>query len=245
MHAEAARGHLHDGIRPVLIEVLVKPALPGVAEDAELLSRSREGGVGVVADRAVAHGGEHHGHRQRDLRREARVEGAVRPASDLVRLLPEEDTRLHRFSERIDGRIGHLRGVHEHLVPVNRERIRVPHRREEHAARGRLLVDLVDRRALPVGVLAEGVRVLHDLQGSRRAEGHAPLAVHALRLVREQDPTLGIEAVHLVRALPLAHPAGDAAGLIPNDFKFRLDIRDCHQTVPPFTVTITGSPPAG
>ena len=70
VYAEAAGGHLDDGVVPVGVEVLVESALAGIIADAQLLSRLGQAGMGVVADGAVAHGGEHHRHGQLDLRRQ-------------------------------------------------------------------------------------------------------------------------------------------------------------------------------
>ena len=67
--AEAARRDLYDRVLSVFIKVFVKAALARVVEYAELLRRPRERGVSVVADRAVAHRGEHDGHGEFDLRR--------------------------------------------------------------------------------------------------------------------------------------------------------------------------------
>ena len=65
--AESAGCHLHDGVCPVLDEILVESPLAGVVQDPQLLCRPGKGCMGVVADGAVAHGGEHDGHGQLDL----------------------------------------------------------------------------------------------------------------------------------------------------------------------------------
>ena len=61
----------------------------------------------------------------------------------------------------------------------------VAHAGEEHPAAGCLAVHLLDGLARPVGVLPEGVAGLHDLQGLGGAQGHAPVAGHALSFVRK------------------------------------------------------------
>ena len=86
VYAEPAGGHLHDGVLTVGVEVLVQAALAGVVADAQLPGRTGQAGVGVVADRAVAHGGEHHGHGQLDLRRQAAVQLSIFIPADAVRL---------------------------------------------------------------------------------------------------------------------------------------------------------------
>ena len=56
MYTEPAARHLHDSIRSILIEILVKPAFTGVIHDTELCSCSRKRCMCVIADRPVAHG---------------------------------------------------------------------------------------------------------------------------------------------------------------------------------------------
>ena len=62
MDAEAAGGHLHDGIRAVLVKVLVQTALAGVVENAQLGRGAGQRRVRVVADGAVAHRRKHNRH---------------------------------------------------------------------------------------------------------------------------------------------------------------------------------------
>ena len=64
MYAEPSGGDLHDGVLAVGVKVLMKSALAGIVADAKLLRRSGKAGVGVVADGAIAHGGEQNRHGQ-------------------------------------------------------------------------------------------------------------------------------------------------------------------------------------
>ena len=228
MHAEAAGGHLHDGVGAVLVEVLVQSALAGVVVGAQRRGRAGQGGVRVVGDGAVAHGGEHDRDVQIELRRHVVNELSVFVALDGCRLGAQRGARLHRLAQRVDGRVGDLRGIDEQLVPVDRIRLRIAHGGEQHAAGAGLTVDLGDGLAGPVGVLLEGVIGLDDLQRARGAQRHAAVAVHALALVAHHHAEVGIVMMHAVGALALAGAAGDAALRIADDLIGRVQKVDGH-----------------
>ncbi len=100
-------------------------------------------------------------------------------------LAPQKGLGLHGLPQGVDGGVGHLGGVDEHLVPVNGVLLGVAHGGEQHAAAFRLAVHLLDGLAGPVAVLPEGVVGLDDLQRPGGAQGHAPVAVDAPALVRK------------------------------------------------------------
>ena len=245
VHAEPSRRDLHDGAFAVAIEILVQSALTGVVEDADLLCRARKAFVRVIADRAVAHGGEHHRHGQHKLRREGRVKAAVRTAGNGGRLLAEKPPRLHRLAQRVDGRVGDLGGVDENTIPIDRQRVRIAHGGQEHAARRRLLVNFLYGGVLPVGVLPKGGRRIGDLQSARRANGDAALAVDAFFGVTFHQLPLFIIEMDAVCTFLFAHATACAKRHIPPHRKIGGEIIDrlsYHQNCPSFTRTMTGSP---
>ena len=245
MHAETAACNLHDRVRTVAVEILMQTALTGVIENAELGSRARERRVRVITNGAVAHCREHNRHRKRYLRRQIAYQPAVCVAFHFLRLLAERNAGLHRFAERIDRRVRNLRSIDQDAVPVNRERLRVTHGGEQHAAASRLFINLTNRIVLPVCVLAELTVAFHNLKGARRTQGDAALAVDTFAFVTDHAAGVGVKRMNFIGALSFANAAGDTAVRIPHNFKFRIDKIDSHQNAPSFTVTITGSPPAG
>ena len=228
MHAEAAGGHLHDGVGAVLVEVLVQSALAGVVVGAQRRGRAGQGGVRVVGDGAVAHGGEHDRDVQIELRRHVVNELSVFVALDGCRLGTQRGARLHRLAQRVDGRVGDLRGVDEQLVPVDGVGLRVAHGGEQHAACARLAVDLGDGLLRPVGVLLEGVVGAHDLERARGAERHAAVTGDAFALVAHHAAEIDVVMVHLVGALALAGAAADAALRVADHFILRVQKVDGH-----------------
>ncbi len=231
MHAEPAGSHLHNGIRTVLIKILVEPALAGVVVSSQFPCGPRQAFMRIVADGAVAHGGKQDGDFQLQLGREiVGPDAAVRIPLDAVRLFAEKGAGFHRFAQRIDGRIGHLGGVDQHFIPVNRIFLRVAHGGKQHAAGFRLGVDFTDIALLPVAVQAEGIRIFHDLQRMGRAERNAAMTVDAFGFVAFHRAGLRVKGMHLVCALAFAHAAGDAALRIAEHVIFRDFIVDCHYT---------------
>ena len=229
LYAEPAGGDLHDGVVTVAIEILMEPAFAGVIIDAQLLRCLRQTFVGVVADGAIAHGGEQNRHRQLQLGRQVGTQSAVSVPADGIGLLAQKYPRLHRLPQGVDRRIGHLRGVDKDIVPVHRQRLGTAHRAEQYAAGSGLLIDLVDGGAGPVGVLPQLVVVFHDLQGVSGAEGHAALAIDAFALVAEHETVLRIIGVDAVGALLFTDAAAGAARVIADHLKFRADVVDGHQ----------------
>ena len=207
VYAEATGRDLHDGVVAVGVKVLVQTALAGVVVDAQLLRSTREGCMGVVGDRAVAHRREQDGPPQGELRGLVGDELAVRPAQDAARLLAQKNAGLHGLAQRVDGGIGDLRSVEQQFVPVDRAGLGIAHRREQHAAGLRLLVNLAHGVARPVGVYFIGIVGAHDLERTGRADRDAALAVDALAVVGGQYAELFIEGVHFVCALTHAQLA--------------------------------------
>ncbi len=247
VHAETPRRNLDDRVGTVFVKILVQAALAGVVVCPERLRRAGEALVRVVADGAVAHGREHDGNLEPELRRKiVREDLAVRPAAQLRRFLAEERARLHRLAQRVDGRVRHLRGVEQHPVPVDRVFFRVAHGGEQHAARLRLAVDLGDGGAVPLAVELERIGILYDLQRAGGAKRDAAVAVHAFGFVASHLAGFRVEGMHLVGALPLAHAAGDAALRVADHVVLRNDVIDRHYArTPLFSPTMTGSPPRG
>ena len=222
MYAEAAGRDLHDGVWAVLVKVLMQAALAGVVVGAQLAGRAGEGLVRVVGDGAVAHRGEHDRNIQLKLRRHVGNEVAVRVALDLARLFAEEGLGLHRLAQRVDGWVGDLRSVDEHFIPVDRIRLRVAHRGEQHAARAGLAVDLRNGLAGPVRVFLEGVIGLYDLERARRAERNTAMAGDALGFIHLHFLELRVVKMHFVGALPLTSAAADAAVVVADDLILRI-----------------------
>ena len=126
--AEAPRRDLHNRVFAVLVEVLMQAAFAGVVIRSELLRRARKGFVRVIANRAVRHGGEHNRHFELELGRRVVNELAVLVAADAFRTAAEVNARLHRLTQRVNGRVRDLRGVNQQLIPVDRQRRGVAHR---------------------------------------------------------------------------------------------------------------------
>ena len=86
VNTEPPGGHLGDGVAPIAVKVLVEAALAGVIADPQRLRRSGQTFVGVEADGAVAHGGEHHRHGQLQLGRQIRDQVPLGVPPDPLRL---------------------------------------------------------------------------------------------------------------------------------------------------------------
>ena len=110
----------------------------------------------------------------------------LRSALDPVGLLAQKDPGLHRLAQGVDGGVGHLGGVDEDLVPVDRKGLGVAHRGQQHAAAFGLLIDLRHGiAAAPVGILLQGTQSLLTILMARVGQsGHTAVAVHAFALVR-------------------------------------------------------------
>ena len=242
--AEAARGHLDDGVGAVGVEILVEAAFAGVVVNAEALRRPGQGEMGVVADSAVGHGGKQDRRFQPQGGRQIVDQTAAAVALHRHFPLSQIHPGLHRFAQRIDGGVRHLGGVDKQMIPVNGVGLRVAHGREQRAAAAGLTVKLLHRLHRPVGVGTILVAVFNDLQRMGRADAHAALAVHAVGAVAVHAVFLRVVAMHQIGALPLAGAALDTAAGVAQHFKFRGNVfLGQHQRPPPFTVTITPSPP--
>ena len=73
MHAEAAGSDLHNGVFSVTVKIFMQSALAGVVANSDLFGGARQTLMGVIADGAVAHGGEHDRHGKLNLRRQLAV----------------------------------------------------------------------------------------------------------------------------------------------------------------------------
>ena len=71
------------------------------------------------------------------------------------------------------------------------------------------------------------------------------MAVHSCECVTYLLVGFTIVGIYASGALLLADTAGNAAVFISDHFKLRVDKFNAHNKTPSFTVTITGSPPAG
>ena len=200
----------------------MQTALTGVVERAHLLGRAGEGLVCVVADGAVGHRREHNRNLQLEARGQVRDDLAVFVALDLARLFAEVSADFHRLTQRVDGRVGDLRCVDQHLIPVNRIVLRVAHGGQQRAAGACLTVDLHNGLALPVCVLAEGVIGLDDLQCAGRAEGDTAVAVDTFALIRLHAFEIDVVVMYFVCALSLTGAAGDAAVAVADYFILRI-----------------------
>ena len=238
--AEAPRRDLHNRVFAVLVEVLMQAAFAGVVIRSELLRRAREGLMRVIANRAVRHGGEHNRHFELELGRRVVNELAVLVAADAFRTAAEVNARLHRLTQRVNGRVRDLRSVNQQLIPVHRQRRGIAHRGQEHAARLRLTVDFRHRLRGVVHIILECVIGLDDFQRAGRAERHAALAVDARAFVGNHQPQFRVVLMHLVGALAFADAAGDAAVLVAHHFIRGIEKIHSHQARPPSVVKMTG-----
>ena len=243
IHAETAGSYLYNGVGAIDIKVLMEAALTGIVEDSQLRGRPGQAGVGVIADGTVAHGGKHHRHGQFQLGRELTSQISVFVPLHLFRLLSQKHPGFHGFPQRIDRRVGHLGCVDQNFIPIYRQRSGVAHGRKEHTAALGLLVNLSDGIILPVGIFPQGTVALHNFQRPGGTQGHAPLAVDTFTLIAEHHIAIRIITVYLIGTLAFTDTALDAAVFISDDFK--LGIKQFHQKHPSFTLTMTGSPPAG
>ena len=231
-HAEPAGRDLYDGIFAVFVKILMQPAFARVVICSQFFRRARKAFVRIVTDRAVTHGRKHDGHFEFELRRQRVFQFAALVALDFDGMFAQKHLRFHGFAQRIDGRIGHLRGIDEHFIPKNRIFFRISHRREQNAAGICLPVHLVDRLVAPVCIDFIGIVRTHDLQRMRRAEADAAVTIHAFFAVRLHFARIGVVRMHEICALPLADAADNAAVGIPHDFVVGLYIH-IHQPRPP------------
>ena len=229
VYAEPPRGHLHNGVGAVLVKILMQAALAGIVVNAQLLRGPGQAGVGVVADGAVAHGGEHDGRGKLQLRRQLGDDVSLGVPADVGGLAAQKGLGLHRLPQGIDRGVCHLRGVNQHFVPVNGVLLGIAHRGQQHAAALGLPVHLVDVLPGPVVVLLKGVVCLDDLQGAGGTQGDAPVAVDALALVCHHFFQIRVIAVHFVGALALAHLAGDAPVRVADHFIFGINPSQWHK----------------
>ena len=184
--------------------------------------------MGVVADGAVAHGGEHHRHGQLDLRRQRADKLSLFVPADAVGLPAQKNFRFHRLPKGVHRGIGHLRGVDEDPVPIYGITLGIAHGRQQHAAASGLLVDFFNRILVPVGVVPEGAVTFADLQGMGGTEAHAALAIHALALVGGHAAPVLVKAVYTVGTLLFTQTAVYAPYRVADNLKLRINIVDTH-----------------
>ena len=242
-HAEAAACDLHYRVLAIAVKVAVKSALAGVVVGAQSFRGSCEALVSVFGNRAEAHRREHN--RRFELKAGA-LGGdklAVRAVVDVFALFAEVSARFHRLAQRVDRRIGDLRGVYEQLVEVHGVIFWRAHRREQHAARFGLRVHVAHKAAVKRRAGLEAVAAFHYLYRVHGADGGAAVANRALAFVRKHHVVLFVERVHAERALPFAQPTAHAPRVEPHYFVFGLKIIDFHLHTS--SLANTGSPPRG
>ena len=213
MDAEPSGGALDNRVLPIPVQGRMKPALTGVVKRPHLLGGPGEPLVDIEVDGAVGHGRKYYRVVYRDLGREAARELRCPVFSlDAYGIGPGAEVRaqFHRLPQRVYRRVGDLARVQEHLVPVYRVGIGVSHPGQQDAPRVGLLVDVLYEPGLPDGVVPEFGGVLLYRERPGRAEGLAPVAAHALDVIRVYLPGCLVVNVGLVRTLPLADPAVDA-----------------------------------
>ena len=243
IHAETAGSYLYNGVGAIDIKVFVKAAFTGIIIGTQRSSSPCQAFVCIIADGAVAHSREHYGHRQLQLRSKIANQIPVFVPLYLFGLLSQEHPGFHRLTQRVNRRVGHLRSVNQNLVPVNRQWTGVTHGRKQYAAALSLLINFADGVVLPVGVFPQHTVAFDDFQGTGGAQGHTPLAIDTFTFIAEHHIAVRVIAVYFIGALPLTNTALDAAVFVSNHFKF--GIKQFHQKHPSFTLTMTGSPPAG
>ena len=233
VHAEAPGGDLHHRVRTVAIQVLMQPAFSGVIKDSQLFGRPRQRFVGVVADGAIAHSRKHHRHGKRHVRGHFAYNPTLIVALYGTRRTPQRHARLHGFAQRIDGRIGDLRGVNQELVPIHRLRSGRAHGGKKHTACRRLFVRLLHQGRRPVGTArAQAFGSPIDSQCVLGAESRASLAVHAQPLVAFHRRALLGKTMNPVCALLLAYATVRAARFVANHLEERIRVINSHRGSP-------------
>ncbi|MPM70832.1 hypothetical protein SDC9_117793 [bioreactor metagenome] len=170
VYAKPAGCHLHDGILAMAVEILMQPTFAGVVECSQPLGSQCQALVGVIGDRSVGHRAEHDGDGQFQLGSGIGDELSLFIPLDCRTLLSQEGGGLHRFAQRVDGGIGHLACVDQHLVPVDRVGLGGSHGSEQNPSGLSLAVDILDDLSSPIGVLLENMVGLHDFQSTSGTE---------------------------------------------------------------------------
>ena len=232
MDTKASGCDLNDGIFAVTVKILMQPALTGVVKYTQFLSGTRQRFVSVIADGAVAHGREHHRHRQFKLRLKTAIEFSGFVTRYPVRLFAEENLGFHRFAERVDRRVRDLRGIYKYPVPVYRQRLRIAHRRKKDTAAVCLLVYLIYRIVLPIRVFTQRTVAPDYFQRPCGAKRHTALTVYTFCLIAYHYAAFRVIAVHLVRTLSFANSAAYTARVVAHNFKFRINKSNSHQKEP-------------
>ena len=160
----------------------------------------------------------------------------------LFRLSSEIGANFHGLSKRVDGGVRHLACIQQDVIPIDRVRLVVGHARKQHAAGFGLLEDLLLDDGRPV--VMRFVRHVEgfDLNGVCRADGRAAVAGDAFALVGEHGLAVLVEIVHLIRALPHARAARNAARRVALDFKFGNHV--VHHSATSANGMKTGVPPS-
>ena len=124
--------------------------------------------------------------------------------------------------------VGHLGGIDQDPVPINRVALRISHGGQQHAAAAGLLIDLLDGVRRPVGIFPEGAITFPDLQCMGGAKANTALAVHTAALVSKHTFLFLVEAMYPVGALLFAQTAAYAPGRVADNLKWRINIVDTH-----------------
>ncbi len=234
MDPKTSRRTLNDRSVFVRQKVFMEAAFAAIEICTEFFRRHCEAFLRVEADGAERHCGKHNRRLQFELRREMDGQLAFRvPNSTAVRrrlsgttqfnpfrFASDKHARLHRFAQRVDRRVRHLRRVQKHMVPVNRIRFRSPHSRKKDASRVGLFENFLNVPRLPVGRLAHLIRVFTNRKRMRRAQRHAALAVDTFFFMNPKCFSVRRKIMNLIGALAGANAALNAALLVPFDEKF-------------------------
>ncbi len=224
-HAKASRGHLHDDILGIRVEIGVQTALTGVHEGAQALCGHRERAVHVERDRAVAHRREDDGGGKLDVLGDLITLGQLETATavcdhlDGVGLAAQVSAQLHRLAERIDRGVGDLARVEHEVVEDVEVGLVVAHAGQHDAARLGLTPDGLAQPRRPVVVVTQREVVLLDGDAVRGAIRHAAVARAALGIVR--DGAL-VERVDVPPAL--LHAAATLVALVVVDVDLELGL---------------------
>jgi hypothetical protein len=110
----------------------------------------------------------------------------------LIRLSTQIGPQLHGLPQRVNGGIGHLGGIEQEVIPVDRIGPIAPHASQKHSARLRLLGDISQDLERPVSILLDIQRILPDGKSSCGTKSHTAMAAHTFGAIAENAIVLGI-----------------------------------------------------
>ena len=218
-YAETAGCNLYDGVGTILVKVLMQTAFTGVVEGTHVPGSTCQRFMGVVADGAIGHSGEHDRHIQTQPRGQVRDDFAVFVTLNGGRLLTQIGTDFHWLTQRVNGRVGNLGCIDQDLIPVNRIVLRIAHGGQQGAAGFCLTVNLLNDLTGPVGIFTELVIGLGNLEGAGRTQGYTAMAADTLAFIRNHLFQVVIVMMYFFCTLSLAYPACNAAIRIAQHLK--------------------------